>query len=193
MFLCIDSSVLKTSPEVQRDVRLEEIMNNHTKYYNTEEEALKDNFVPLDFSVSIRSMYSNRVVEVDKGGQFRYYTNLTKVIPCVHSGYDLIMFLTSIGVMHNVDYALGFDDIMMNHSQFMPIGIYNPDPSVINPIIYCHVILSDEGAVKIEKFLKGDRRMINIEYINDRGNIKALLDTLIEVKEEIKDEPCDNN
>ena len=184
MFLCIDSSVLKTSPDVQKDVRLEELVNNHTKYYNTEEEALKDSFVPLDFSVSIRSMFSNLVVQIDKGEEKRYYTNLTRVIPCGHRGYDLIMFLTSIGVMHNVDYAHGFDDIMMKHSQFVPMGLYNPDPSVINPIIYSHIILSDEGAKDIEKFLKSDRKLVPIKDIDSKGNISAMIDTLVEVKEE---------
>lgn len=193
MFLCIDMTALKSSTDVQKDVNLEELINNHTDYYNTEEEALKNNFVPLDFSVTIRSMYSNRVVQVDKGDEKRYYTYLTRAIPCGHRGYDLIMFMTSIGVMHNIDYAHGFDELMMKHSQFVPMGIYNPDTPLLNPIIYCHVILSDEGAEEFEKFLKEDRKLVSIKDIDSKGNIKALVDTLIEVKEEIRDEPCDNN
>ena len=190
MILCIDTKTLKTSPEVQRDVNLEDLMLNHTKYYDSVEDALKDKYVPLDFSVTVRSMYSNLVLQIDKGEQKRYYINLTNVQPFVHNGYDLIMYLTSIGLMHSVEYKLGFDELMVNHSQFQPIGLYNPDSSVINPIIYTHVILSDEGAEQLPQYLKSDRGLVPINAMNEfkKGNITALLDTIIEVKEEMKDE-----
>lgn len=190
MILCIDTKTLKTSPEVQRDVNLEDLILNHTKYYDSVEDALKDKYVPLDFSVTVRSMYSNLVLQIDKGEQKRYYINLTNVQPFVHNGYDLIMYLTSIGLMHSVEYKLGFDELMVNHSQFQPIGLYNPDSSVTNPIIYTHVILSDEGAEQLPQYLKSDRELVHINDMNEfkKGNITALLDTIIEVKEEMKDE-----
>lgn len=189
MILCVDTKALKTSPLVQRDVNLEDILNNHTKYYDSVEEALKNNYVPLDFSVSVRSMYSNLVLEEeDKNTKKSYYVNLTNVQPFVHKGYDLVMYLTSIALMHNVDYNLGFDDLMMNHSQFVPMGIYNPNTLLLNPIIYSHVILSDEGAKELPKYLKKDRKLVPISEISEVGNIPALLATLIEVKEETKNE-----
>ena len=195
MILCIDTRALKTSPDVQRDVNLEDLINNHTKYYESAEEALKDKYVPLDFSVTVRSMYSNLVLQIGKGEQKRYYTNLTNVQPFVHKGYDLIMYLTSIGLMHSVNYNLGFDELMMKHSQFQPIGLYNPDSAVINPIIYTHVILSDEGAEQLPQYLKSDRGLVHINAMNEfkQGNITAMLDTIIEVKEETKDESSDHN
>lgn len=195
MILCIDTRALKTSPDVQRDVNLEDLINNHTKYYESAEEALKDKYVPLDFSVTVRSMYSNLVLQIDKGEQKRYYTNLTNVQPFVHKGYDLIMYLTSIGLMHSVDYRLGFDELMMKHSQFQPIGLYNPDSAVINPIVYTHVILSDEGAEQLPNYLKSDRGLVHINTMSEfkQGNITAMLDTIIEVKEETKDESSDHN
>ena len=186
MFLCIDIKALNTSPEVQKDVNLEDLINNHTKYYYSEEEALKDKYVPLDFSVSVRSMYSNLVLQTNKEG--KYYTNLTKVQPFIHKGYDLIMYLTSIGIMHSIDYKLGFDELMTKHSQFSPIGIYNPDPSMLNPIIYTHIIISDEGAKELPNYLKSDSKLVPISDMTKAGNITALLNTLIEVKEEVKDE-----
>lgn len=194
MILCVDTKALKTSPYVQRDVDLEVILNNHSKYFDTVEEALKDNYEPLDFCVSIRSMYSNLVVQVNSDNGKRYYTNLTDVQPFVHKGYDLIMFLTSIGLMHNVDYSSGFDDLMMKHSQFCPIGLLNPPILVHNPIIYSHVILSDEGMEELKKYLKDDRELVSISEMNKNrhGNIHALLDTIIEVKEE-ENEYSDNN
>lgn len=188
MILCIDTKVLKTSPDVQKDVNLEDLINNHTKYYDNVEDALNDNYVPLDFSVSVRSSYSNLVLQINSGEQKRYYTNLTNIQPFVHKGYNLIMYLTSIGLMHSIDYKLGFDDLMMKHSQFVPIGVYNPDTLLLNPIIYSHIILSDDGAKELPKYLKGDRLLVSLSEIDDRGNIPALLRTLIEVKEVAKDE-----
>ena len=109
MILCVDTKALKTSAEVQTNVKLEDIINNHTKYYDSVEEALKDNYVPLDFSVSIRTLYSNLVVEIDAktedgNDKKMYYTNMSQVQQFIHKGYDLIMYLTSIGVMMNVNY-----------------------------------------------------------------------------------------
>lgn len=196
LILCIDSSVLKTSPDVQKDVDLEDLINNHTKYFNSEQEALDEKYVPLDFSTSVRSMYSNLVLQSDKEEGKRYYTNLTKIQPFIHKGYDLVMYLTSIGLMYNVDFDLGFDDVMQKHSQFQPIGLYNPDPTLVNPIIYSHIILSDEGAEEFKKFLKSNRKWVSISDMKEssEGNIKALLDTLIEVKKgEDSDEQSDNN
>ena len=188
MILCVDVTSLPPSPEVQKDVNLENIINNHTKHFDSVEEALKENYVPLDLSVSVRSIYSNLVLQIDKGEQKRYYTNLTNIQPFVHKGYDLIMYLTSIGLMHNIDYSLGFDEVMMKHSQFVPIGLYNPDSLLLNPIIYTHIIISDEGVGELKKYLKSDRKFVHIRDIEPKGNISALLNTFIEVEEETKDE-----
>lgn len=185
MILCVDTTVLKVSPHVQKDVNLEDLLNNHTKYYDSIEEALKDKYAPLDFSVSVRSIYSNLVLQIDKGvEQKRYYTNLTNIQPFIHKGYDLVMYLTSIGLMHSIDYKLGFDEFMTKHSQFCPIGLYNPDSTIINPIIYSHVIISDEGIGELLQYLKGNNMLVHISGMKSKGNIVALLDTLIEVKEE---------
>ena len=191
MILCIDLKAIKTSPEVQKDLSLEDLINKHTKYYYSSEEALKDNFAPLDFCVSIRSMYSNLVVQRNlENGEKRYYTNITQIQKFPHRGYDLIMYLTSVGVLHNMNYKLGFDELMLKHSQFSPMGLCNVDPTMINPIIYTHIILSDEGMNELPQYLKEDREVVSISDIKDNttGNMIALLDTLIEVKEENNNE-----
>lgn len=198
MILCVDTKALKTSAEVQTNVKLEDIINNHTKYYDSVEEALKDNYVPLDFSVSIRTLYSNLVVEIDAktedgNDKKMYYTNMSQVQQFIHKGYDLIMYLTSIGVMMNVNYSLGFDEVMLEHSQFVPIGLYNPDPTIINPIIYSHILISDVGAKEFDKYLKKGRRFLPISDIKKEGNLYALLDTLIITKEENIDEKHNDN
>ena len=198
MILCVDTKALKTSAEVQTNVKLEDIINNHTKYYDSVEEALKDNYVPLDFSVSIRTLYSNLVVEIDAktedgNDKKMYYTNMSQVQQFIHKGYDLIMYLTSIGVMMNVNYSLGFDEVMLEHSQFVPIGLYNPDPTVINPIIYSHILISDVGAKEFDKYLNKCRRFLPISDMKKEGNLYALLDTLIITKEENIDEKHNDN
>ena len=198
MILCVDTKALKTSAEVQTNVKLEDIINNHTKYYDSVEEALKDNYVPLDFSVSIRTLYSNLVVEIDAktedgNDKKMYYTNMSQVQQFIHKGYDLIMYLTSIGVMMNVNYSLGFDEVMLEHSQFVPIGLYNPDPTVINPIIYSHILISDVGAKEFDKYLKKGRRFLPISDMKKEGNLYALLDTLVITKEENIDEKHNDN
>ena len=198
MILCVDTKALKTSAEVQTNVKLEDIINNHTKYYDSVEEALKDNYVPLDFSVSIRTLYSNLVVEIDAktedgNDKKMYYTNMSQVQQFIHKGYDLIMYLTSIGVMMNVNYSSGFDEVMLEHSQFVPIGLYNPDPTIINPIIYSHILISDVGAKEFDKYLKKGRRFLPISDMKKEGNLYALLDTLIITKEENIDEKHNDN
>lgn len=193
MILCVDTKHLKTSDKVQKDINLEELLKDHTKYFYTVEEALEENYVPLDVSTAIRSMYSNLVVERDTADGKKYYVNLTNIDKFVHKGYDLLMYLTSIGVMHCVDYKMGFDDVMLQHSQFCPIGIYNPDPSLINPIIIVHIVMSDEGAESLRDYLKGNVKLVPISSIHHENNIRALLDEIVEVKEKIEDEHNDNN
>lgn len=190
MILCIDNKQLKTSSKVQKDINLEELIIKHTKYFDSVEEALKEEYVPLDFSISVRSTYTNQVLQTTTEKGVRYYTNLAEIQEFIHKGYDLIMYLASIGLMHNVYYEQGFDELMMKHSQFMPIGIYYPHEFVINPIVYSHIIMSDEGAEKLKEFLRDDRKFVSIKEMRDNsvGNITPLLDTIIEVKEESKDE-----
>lgn len=188
MILCVEIDAMKTSTEVQKDVNLEDLLTNHIKYFDDVEEALKEKYVPLDFSISVRSIYSNLVLQSDKEGEFRYYTNLSKIQPFIHKGYDLIMYLSSVALMYNIDYKNGFDELMTKHSQFQAIGLYNPPDSLINPIIYSHIIISDEGMKELEQYLRSDRSIVPISEMKELGNIKALLNTLIEVKEEKKDE-----
>lgn len=188
MFLCVDRNFMSILPEVQKDVDLGYLIDNHTKYFDDVEKAYDLNYVPLDFCVTVRSLYSNKVLEIDKEEGVRYYTNLTQVQQFPHKGYDLIMYLTSIALMHNVEYKLGFDELMMKHSQFSPMGLFNPNPIIINPIIYTHILISDEGIEELEKYLKEGRRFVHINDMNKSHNLEGLLDTLIVVKEKEENE-----
>lgn len=186
--LCIDKQQISILQFVQKDVDLGYLIDNHTKYFDDLEDAFDRGYVPLDFCVSVRSMYSNKVLEIAKEDKMLYYTNITDIQQFPHKGYDLVMYLTSIGLMQNIDYKVGFDNLMLQHSHFSPIGLYNPNPLIINPIIYSHVILSDEGIEELSKYLKEGRQIVNINDIKEKGNIKNLLDTLVIVKEREKNE-----
>lgn len=187
MILCIDTTALKTSKDVQKDLNLEDLLKNHTKYYESTECAYKDKYVPLDFCVSVRTTYTNKVLQnTTEEGKKLYYVNMSQVQEFPHKGYDLVMFLGSLALLNCVDYRAGFDDIMFKYSQFQVKGLYNLVPFVINPIVYSHIIISDEGYEEFKSFLKSDKVFVPISEMNDnkQGNIKALLKTLVEVEKE---------
>lgn len=195
MILCISNTILKdkVNSELQKNLKLDEDILFYTRYFNSVEEALEENCTPIDFMVSVRSAYSNQVLQRKSGEEFRYYVNMTNVDLLPHKGYDLIMYLSSIGLMSCVNYKYEFNDIMMM-SQFIPIGLYNPDPAVINPIIYSHVILSDDTVEAFKTFLKEDIELVPIKDMQTQGNLPAILESIFEVKEEeVNESESDNN
>lgn len=189
MILCIKKDELKISSELQKDVKLEEILLKHTKYFPSIQEAEKDGYYPLDFMVSIRSVYTNLVLEsdVEDSDEKRYFINLTNVDVLPHKGLDLIMYLASVGVMHCVDYKLGFDEVMMK-SHFSPIGLLNTEPTLLNPIIYSHIILDDEVVEKFETYLKPGFRFVPIKDIQQLGNMQTVTDSFVNVEKREEDE-----
>lgn len=183
MILCIDTTALKTDPQkVQKDVNLKDLLLNHTRYYDSTEEAYKDKYVPLDFCMSVRSLYTNLVLEIDGKDKKLYYRNMTNVPEVIHKGYDLVMYMTGLGLMYDVVYHQGFEEIMVKYTQFQCLGLYNMNTDLMNPIIYSQVLLSDEGVDKMKPYLKDGRRFVPISSMRKKGNIIPILDTLIEVK-----------
>ncbi len=194
MILCIDTHKLDTAPYIQKDVDLAGILLNCTKYYNSVEEAEKNFYVPLDFSVSVRTVYTNKVLQIKDGDNCSYYVNHTNVGQFAHKGYDLMMYLSAIGFVSCVNYSDAFDTMMLKYSTLQPIGLYNPDPGFLNPIVYTHIIISDEAEGIIKPFLKPGVSLIHITEMEERVKnsgglyLTALLDTLIIVhdkKEEV--------
>lgn len=182
MILCVDSDKLTMSHVVQKDVSLPDILNKHTKYYDTVEDAEKDFYVPMDFSVSVRTVHTNKVVQFLDKGKPQYYVNQTRVGLFVHKGADLIMYLSAIGLMTLIDYRKSFDVFMAKHSVYQMIGLYNPDPGFINPIIYSHIIIGDEAEDELQTYFKPGVSLIPITDMTREGSLSALLDTLILVK-----------
>ena len=177
--------------DIIKDIKLGDILVNDTKYFDSVEEARKENYVPLDFAVTVRSAYTNKVLEISVESAKRYYTNLTNIDVLPHKGYDLVMYLASIGLMHHINYSPTFDDIMLK-SQFDVIGVINHDPEVFNPIVYSQIILEDSTTDEFSMYLKEGRRLVPISEMKERGNLVAILDNIIEVKEKT-DECNDNN
>lgn len=185
MILCVEKSAMKEAPEVQKNVDLKDLLENHTRYIEPELIERND-YVPLNFAVSVRSAYSNLVLETPVDSEFkRYYVNLTNVEPLPHKGYDLVMYLASIGIIQCINYSRGFDDVMMK-TQFCPIGLYNS--GIIHPIIFSTVILKDDTVDIFKSYLKEGYDLVPIQNMKRAGNFKPLLDTLILVKEESNSE-----
>ena len=187
--LCVNYDVLKTSSDVQRDVNLEEILIKHTNYYLNVESALKDHYAPLNVCMSLRTVYTNQIMQLQlHEGGVRYYVNITDIKPCIHKGYDLVMFLSSVGLMQCMKDQYNEDllNSTMLRSEFKPIGLYNPDPLIVNPTVYSHIILDDEVADQLSEQFKSGVKFIPLSEVrqNHVGNIKALIDTFVEVKGE---------
>ena len=183
MILCVDTTVLKESLEIQKDIGLGNILDNHTKYFNIITDAYKEHYTPLDFSVSIRSLYTNLVLEREQIGEDGkelklYYRNITNAPEVIHKGLDLIMYMTSLGVMTDVKYSTKFEEIMAKHSMFRCMGLYNPCVTLVNPCIYSHVILTDEGAEALKSCLREGRQFVHIEEMQTEGNAIPMLNTL---------------
>lgn len=186
MILCVDTRHLDTAPYVQKDIDLGDILLNHTKYYESVAEAEKDLYVPLDFSTSVRTVYTNKVLQIKEGDKYLYYVNHTNVGQFIHRGYDLVMYLSAIGLMSYVDYSYAFDDTMLKYSEQKPMGLYNPDPGFFNPIVYSHIIIADEAEKQFNTFLKPEVDLVTFDIMRQRqkDSLTALLDTLKEVKKE---------
>lgn len=195
IYMYVEMDALKVSSDVQRDIDLEDILLNHTCFYDDKDQALKDGFIPLQFATTVRTVFSNRVVgtkDTVKSSAPRYYINLTNVEMFPHKGLDLVMYLSSVALFSIVEYKKGFDDLML-HSEFQSIGVYNPDPTVVNPIIYSHIYIDDSWEKDFEKYMNDCSAWYDIESAKKHYpmNLKAFIDTLIittSEKEESKNE-----
>lgn len=185
MILCVNSKALKTAPYVQSDLKFEDIFSDtNIKYFDSVEEAEKEYYVPLSFCTSIRTTYSNKVVQIPNNDQYyRYYVNYSNVDRFVHKGYDLIMYLSALSIFECVDYDKSFEEIMAKYSTHQLIGLFNPDSGIMNPILYSHIIIADEAEDEFKQYLKQGIELVPIQEINPIGNISALLDKLIILKE----------
>lgn len=184
MIACLKKDLLKQNIRVQKNVKLDKVLND-LKYFDTREEAYKEDYVPVCFVTAVRTAYSNLVVEheVDHLGQRNYVSlNLSQVLP--HKGYDLMMFMSSLAVAKMIDCTKPENQRLMFSSQFSPIGVYNPDPGICDPVIYSHIVINDDKVEDLRASLLPGNKLVSIQDMNTKGNLKELLNELIIVKEE---------
>lgn len=186
MVLCIDTNALAFSDELQR-ISFEMVLK-HSVLLDSASVSYHDRrYVPLDFSVSIRGIYSNVVLEKTiENSEKRYYLTRTQIDVLPHSGYELVMYIASLCVLDSVNYDSSFDSVMMR-TQFNPIAFYNPDPDKINPlhmtnpVLYSHIYIDDSAIDDYTKYLKDGYSFVPIPSMSIKGNIPCLFNTLISV------------
>ena len=189
--LCIEKSVLKGMKGLTKDIPLEKYLLENTDYKEVDVDW-SDTYIPLTFSTTVRSMYSNKVVykvlkNKDNQDYRVYYESLTEIEPIIHKGYDLVMFLSSIAVqkMIKAEAQQTLGEIMCA-STFSVRGLrYVEDAGVIRPIVYSQIVISDEAFERFEKILDHEHGACSIEEMreNIHGNLYDLLDDIVIVKE----------
>lgn len=186
MIACLRKDLLKQNLKVQKDalsVPLEEILNE-LKYYDTREEAYVEECVPVCFVTAVRTAYTNLVVEHETAIGKRNYVSLNLGQKLPHKGYDLLTYMSSLAVSKVIDCTNHESQRLMFNSQFCPIGVFNPDPGICDPVIYCHVIINDDKVDALRELLLPGNRLVPIQDMTTQGNIKELLNELVVVKEE---------
>lgn len=185
MIMCVKKDSLKVSNYIQKDVDLSAIVDGAI-YFDSLDLAYNEGYVPLDFSVSIRSTYTNLVAEICKDNENKkYFANLTNIGNYNHKGFDLIMYIASICVTKFVNFnnkESGFGKVMLDYSDFVPMGLLNINPDFINPIIYSHVIIDDNGVEEFSKYFENGVKWVSIDSIEGKEKGFAMLDSFIMLK-----------
>lgn len=193
--LCVKHSKLPVSHKVQKDIDLKYLLEECCMYFNTEEEALEQGYVPLCFMTTVRSAYTNQVLERREGKTKKYYNCCRVNTKLPHTGLDLSMYMNSRNVLSCIGaYTEKVDSIMIK-SKFQHIGLINIDPSVFNPTIYSQVILHDSTVEDFKSLLLDYYDIVPIQEMQTLGHLKPVIDSIILVKEEREDEQrqCDSS
>lgn len=167
------------SKEIQKDKEVvNSILENLT--FVEEEKIYEEGYTPVDVAVSVRSVYTNKVLLCPYGEAKRVYHNITRLPEVSHKGYDLVTYYGSIAVMQVCDFnkilPTELSEKVMLHSKFDLLGVYNPNPDLINPILYCHVILKDDTVDTFESVLKDGYEMTEIAPFLDSCKAKTSLE-----------------
>lgn len=185
--LCVNKEDLSNICGLKKDIALEKLLRERTLYFPIEEIRENGKYIPLDFCTTVRSMYSNKVVYYkSKEGYRSYYMTLEDDGSTIHTGYDLVMYLSSVAIRRMVkdDCIDKLAEIMANHSTFTVRGI-RYRYVFVKPIIYSQIVLEDKAFGDLEAILTEDFGTCTIKEMRERaeGNVTDLLDDIIEVKE----------
>ena len=186
--LCVKSSMITRKNEVQKKIKLEDIIHS-CKYFP--HGGVGEGYVPLTLGITIRDKTTNRVLvkRVEKDNIKRTFIYLKDITPVPHVGYDLIMFLSSVGVtglLKNKDNMVAFSAVM-SESVFDVNGLlwmeHNTESNCIllDPMVMTTIYVNADN---FSKYIVDDWKFEHISEIKEEsGFIKCIMDDLVEIKE----------
>ena len=167
--------------EIDNKVKIEDMLEN-SKYFNSSLEALKEGYLPVTIGVSIRTTFTNKVVEFEKD----CYVKTASDVFDDRYDLDLYNLIEKIGkitfgcLKHNFKVGM----FMVEYSFLNVIGLYHEEGSD-EVILLAHVIISDTGLSVLEENLKEGVKLVNIRDMSYASNDSpVLLSTLVEVNDE---------
>lgn len=187
--LCVDISKIKSDFKIQKTVDLQNLINTCLKGFDDLEQAEREGYIPLNFAISIRTVYTNLVVESEsiypnKKAYYENVSNLNSYFLTMHKGYDFIMFVASMGFLDFIVYNSLVNEFMMKYSDFSIVGLYYD--GISKPTIVCHVIIKDEGIKSLLSHLKAGNKLVHISEIDPKDSNAGILSSFIIIKEENK-------
>ena len=187
--LCVKSSMITRKNEVQKKIKLEDIIHS-CKYFP--HGSVGEGYVPLTLGITIRDKTTNRVLvkRVEKDNIKRTFIYLKDITPVPHVGYDLIMFLSSVGVtglIKNKDNMIAFSAVM-SESVFDVNGLlwmeHNTESNCIllDPMVMTTIYVNADN---FSKYIVEDWKFERISEVKEEsGFIKCITDDLVEIKED---------
>lgn len=192
LILCVKSDMMERMNKVQKNIKLEEIINSGS--YMDIKDCADNGYIPLTVGVTIRDLETNKVLVKRDGDIKRTFIYLENINPLIHKGYDLIMYLSSVGVtslLKDKNQMINFSCVMAK-SVFDVNGLlwmkHNEEPNCIllNPMVMTTIFVDSK---ELSKYLIPHWKFENIADIKlEKGFIKCIIDDLIEMKGASKDE-----
>lgn len=153
--------------------------------FKTKELSLSEGFIPINFVTIVRSSYTNLVIERDReDGSKRYYLPLLSSEKLPQIGYDYAMMIVKSALLEHYFTVPedGQDIFRRNLPDFLPVGLYNPNPAEILPCAVFQCVFRDESVTVVEKFLNSGNRFVKIDAMQREMNREGILETLFNVQ-----------
>lgn len=177
--LCLDIAPFRASDEIQKDILLADLF----KFVPlTEEEcAQREGFAPVALAVSVRSSYTNKVLGFHNGDADLFYRYSETLPPIsIMTGNDLFFIHCAQALSSCLKLESQSVREIIQRSNVQLIGLYNPNPGTVNPILLAHVVFFDEDFDLMREHWRDDAFVEDISKARDApGNLKALTETLL--------------
>lgn len=162
------------------------------KFYKSETDARKEEYVPLNCVCIIRSATSNKVLGYDYLEAQKYYKgyHITNAMPIYSfdekSSEDIITYCASLMLNSMVHTEKLTSDERLRtailNAWFQTLGLFNPDPDLVDVSIISNLIFKDEDFEVICNYLKEGVSVVPINEMNPIYSLKAILSKIVEVK-----------